>query len=596
MNKMIMSGNEAVARGFYEGGGHFAAAYPGTPSTEILENIGGLYKDDIYSEWSPNEKVAAEAASGASIGGMRSICTFKHVGMNVAADPIFTMGYCGVNGALVFVTADDPACHSSQNEQDNRLYAPHAKLAMVEPSDSQECKDFMIKAMELSEEYDVPVLFRMTTRVCHSKSVVELGERQNVPVKQYEGNAAKYSMLPVNAKKRHIVREDLLAKMEEYSNSSELNRVEEVPGAKIGIITSGISYQYVKDVFGDTASVLKLGLTNPLPRKLMADFAAKYETLYIVEEGEPYLENTVKALGFTNAIGKDKLTIQGEFNTKVVRDSLLGASDEFRYQVEQVNVPARPPVLCAGCPHRGFYFALSKMRDKFVSLGDIGCYALAINPPLNGFDTCICMGSGFSSLVGLSRALKAQGDNRKAIGELGDSTFFHSGLTSLIDIVASESNVVACILDNSITAMTGHQQNPGTTKNLMGYESPAIDIESVVRSLGIDDDHLRVFDPVDQEAAKEALEAALAAEGPFVIITKRPCVLIKEVQKANAGKHVQMNPDKCVGCRQCMKIACPSIAFDEENKKAYIADPANCNQCGLCMQQCKFEAIEKVGE
>ena len=328
----------------------------------------------------------------------------------------------------------------------------------------------------------------------------------------------------------------------------------------------------------------------------MADFASKYETLYVVEEGEPYLENAVKALGFTNAIGKEKLTIQGEFNTKVVRDSLIGVQDEFRYQVENVNVPARPPVLCAGCPHRGFYFALSKMRDKFVSLGDIGCYALAINPPLNGFDTCICMGSGFSSLVGLSRALKAQGDSRKAIGELGDSTFFHSGLTSLIDIVASESNVVACILDNSITAMTGHQQNPGTTKNLMGYESPAIDIESVVRSLGIDDDHLRVFDPVDQEAAKEALEASLKAEGPFVIITKRPCALIKEVQKANAGKHVRMNPEKCVGCRQCMKIACPSIAFDEANKKAYIADTANCNRCGLCIQQCKFDAIEKVGE
>ena len=596
MSKVIMSGNEAVARGFYEGGGHFAAAYPGTPSTEILENIGGLYKDVIYSEWSPNEKVAAEAASGASIGGMRALCTFKHVGMNVAADPIFTMGYCGVNGALVFLTADDPACHSSQNEQDNRLYAPHAKLAMVESSDSQECKDYMIKAMELSEQFDIPVLFRMTTRVCHSKSVVELGERKEVPVKTYEGNAAKYSMLPVNAKKRHIIREDLLAEMEEYSNTSELNRVEEVPGAKIGIITSGISYQYVKEVFADTASVLKLGLTCPLPRKLMADFASKYETLYVVEEGEPYLENAIKTLGFTNAIGKEKLTIQGEFNTKVVRDSLLGVQDEFSYKVDSVNVPGRPPVLCAGCPHRGFYFALSKMRDKFVSLGDIGCYALAINPPLSGFDTCVCMGSGFSLLVGLSRALKAQGDTRKAIGELGDSTFFHSGLTSLIDIVASESNVVACILDNSITAMTGHQQNPGTTKNLMGYESPAIDIESAVRSLGIDDDHLRVFDPVDQEAAKEALEAALKAEGPFVIITKRPCALIKEVQKANAGKHVRMNPDKCVGCKQCMKIACPSIAFDAENKKAYIADTANCNQCGLCIQQCKFDAIERIGE
>ena len=596
MSKMIMSGNEAVARGCYEAGVHFAAAYPGTPSTEILENIGGLYKDAIYAEWAPNEKVAAEAALGASIGGMRAICTFKHVGMNVAADPIFTAGYTGVNGGLVFVTADDPACHSSQNEQDNRLYAPHAKLAMIEASDSQECRDYIKKAYELSEEFDIPVLFRMTTRVCHSKSVVELGERSEVPVKQYEKHPEKYSMLPVNARKRHVIREDLLDKLEEYAYTSELNRMEEVEGSDTGIITSGISYQYVKEVFGDTVSVLKMGLTHPLSRRLLTEFASRYPHLIVVEEGEPYLENAVKALGFTQVTGKDKLTIQGEFNTKVVRDSLLGKEDAFSYTVEDAKVPSRPPVLCAGCPHRGFYYALSRQSDKFVSMGDIGCYALAVNPPLNGFDTCICMGAGFSTLVGLSRALKAQGDSRKAIGEMGDSTFFHSGITSLIDIIASETDAVACILDNSITAMTGHQQNPGTQKNLMGYESPAIDIESVVRALGIDDAHLRVFDPVDQSAAREALEAAYAAKGPFVIITKRPCALIKEVQRANAGKHVRINPDTCVGCKQCMKIACPSLAFDSEQKKAYVADTANCNQCGLCMQQCKFGAIEKAGE
>ena len=596
MSKLIMSGNEAVARGCYEAGVHFAAAYPGTPSTEILENIGGLYRDEIYSEWSPNEKVAAEAALGASIGGMRAICTFKHVGMNVAADPIFTAGYCGVNGGLVYVTADDPACHSSQNEQDNRLYAPHAKLAMIEPSDSQECKDFLKKAYEISEAFDTPVLFRMTTRVCHSKSVVELGERQEVPVRKYEKHPEKYSMLPVNARKRHIIREELLGKLEEYSYTSDLNRVEEVKGTDTGVITSGISYQYVKDVFGDSVSVLKMGLTHPLSKKLLTEFASKYEKIIVVEEGEPYLENAVKTLGFTNVTGKDKLTIQGEFNTKVVRDSLLGEQDTFRYKAEGVEVPARPPVLCAGCPHRGFYYALSKQAEKFVSAGDIGCYALAVNPPLNGFDTCICMGAGFSALVGLSRALKAQGDTRKAIGELGDSTFFHSGLTSLIDIVASETNAVAVILDNSITAMTGHQENPGTVRNLMGYESPAIDIVALVKALGIDDDHLRIFDPIDQEAAKEALEAAYQAEGPFVIITKRPCALIKEVQKANAGKHVAIDPDKCVGCRQCMKVACPSLAFDGEKKKAYVADTANCNRCGLCIQQCKFGAIGKAGE
>ena len=596
MSKQIMSGNEAVARGCYEAGVHFAAAYPGTPSTEILENIGGLYKEEIYSEWAPNEKVAAEAALGASIGGMRAICTFKHVGMNVAADPIFTAGYCGVNAGLVYVTADDPACHSSQNEQDNRLYAPHAKLAMVEPSDSQECKDFIKKAYEISEQFDTPVLFRMTTRVCHSKSVVELGERSEVPVKKYERRPEKYSMLPVNARKRHVIREALLQDLEEYAYTSELNRVEKVEGTDTGVITSGISYQYVKDVFGDSVSVLKMGLTHPLSRRLLQEFASGYKHLIVVEEGEPYLENALKILGFTNVTGKDKLTIQGEFNTRVVRDSLLGKQEVFSYQVEGVQAPPRPPVLCAGCPHRGFYYALSRQSDKFVSSGDIGCYALAVNPPLNGFDTCICMGAGFSSLVGLSRALKAQGDTRKAIGELGDSTFFHSGLTSLIDIVASQTNAVAVILDNSITAMTGHQENPGTVRNLMGYESPAIGIEALVRALGIDDDHLRIFDPIDQEAAKEALEAAYQAEGPFVIITKRPCALIKEVARANAGKHVQIDPDKCVGCKQCMKVACPSLAFDSEAKKAYVADTANCNQCGLCLQQCKFGAIGKAGE
>ena len=616
MSKLIMSGNEAVARGCYEAGVHFAAAYPGTPSTEILENIGGLYKDEIYAEWAPNEKVAAEAALGASIGGMRAICTFKHVGMNVAADPIFTAGYCGVNGGLVYVTADDPACHSSQNEQDNRLYAPHAKLAMIEASDSQECKDFICKAYEISEEFDIPVLFRMTTRVCHSKSVVETGERTAVPVRPYVKDPSKYSMLPVNARKRHVVREDLLAKLEEYAYTSGLNKLEESPHADTGIITSGISYQYVKEVFcpdgqSDKVSILKMGLTYPLSKRLLQEFASRYEHLIIVEEGEPYLENAVRCLGFTRLTGKDKLTIQGEFNTRVVRDSLkeelvrleLSASEAdqetacrsgSQQDAGMIAVPARPPVLCAGCPHRGFYYALSRQSDKFVSMGDIGCYALAVSPPLNGFDTCICMGAGFSTLVGLSRALKAQQDPRKAIGEMGDSTFFHSGITSLIDIVASESDAVAVILDNSITAMTGHQQNPGTTKNLMGYESPAISIEAVVRALGIDDDHLRIFDPVDQEAAKEALEAAYAAQGPFVIITKRPCALIKEVQKANAGKHVSIDPEKCVGCRQCMKIACPSLAFDADAKKAYVADTANCNQCGLCMQQCKFGAIGKA--
>ena len=588
-----MSGDEAVARGAYEAGCHLAAAYPGTPSTEILENIGALYKDDIYSQWACNEKVAAEIAVGASIGGERVICAMKHVGMNVAADPIFTMGYAGVTGGLVFVTADDPGCHSSQNEQDNRLYAPHAKIAMIEASDSQECLDFARAAFDLSEKFDTPILFRMTTRVCHSKSVVELGERVEVPVKKYERKTDKYAMLPGTARARHKIREELLIEMEEYANDCMFNKVEEAAGSKVGIITSGISYQYVKEVFGDSVGVLKLGLTFPLPRKLLADFASKYETVYIVEEGEPYIENAVKALGFTGVIGKAKLPILGEFDTGVVRRALTESVKPDTYIVDTV-APGRPPVLCAGCPHRGFYYALSTKMKNFVSVGDIGCYALSVSAPLNGFDYSICMGSGLSSIIGLSKALERQGDTRKAIGQLGDSTFFHSGLNSLIDVVASQANVVACVLDNSITAMTGHQENPGTGHNLMGYETPKIDIVSLIKATGLEESRIRVVDPIDLDAVKKALDDAYATKGPFVIVTKMPCALIKEVARTTANKYCEIDQDKCTGCKSCMKIACPAMQFSD--KKAQIVDKANCTACGLCMQMCKFDAIGKVGE
>ncbi len=588
-----MSGDEAVARGAYEAGCHLAAAYPGTPSTEILENIGAKYKDDIYSQWACNEKVAAEIAAGASIGGERALCAMKHVGMNVAADPIFTMGYAGVNGGLVIVSADDPGCHSSQNEQDNRLYAQHAKLACVEAADSQECIDFTKEAFELSEKFDIPVLFRMTTRVCHSKSVVELGERKEVEVKKYERNIGKYAMLPSTARARHKIREELLLEMAEYGNDCPFNKVEEVAGSKVGIITSGISYQYVKEVFEDSVSVLKLGLTYPLPSKLLSDFASKYETVYVVEEGEPYLENALKALGFTGVIGKDKLPILGEFDTGVVRDCLTEATKPESYKVETV-APGRPPVLCAGCPHRGFYYALSTKMKNFVSAGDIGCYALSLHAPLNGFDYSICMGSGISSIIGLSKALERQGDKRKAIGQLGDSTFFHSGLNSLIDVVASEANVVACVLDNSITAMTGHQENPGTAKNLMGYETPQIDIVSLIKATGLDESRIRVVSAIDLDACKKALDDAYATEGPFVIVTKEPCALIKEVAKSKANMYCEIDQDKCVGCKACMKIACPAMAFSDG--KAQIVDKGNCTACGVCMQLCKFDAIGKVGE
>ena len=589
MEKVILSGDEAVARGAYEGGCTVAAAYPGTPSTEILEDV-VKYKDKIYCEWSCNEKVAAELVSGASIGGARALVAMKHVGMNVATDPIFTMGYAGVNGGMVIVSADDPGCHSSQNEQDNRLYAPHAKIGMMEPSDSQECKDFTKAAFEISEKFDVPMLIRMTTRVCHAKSVVELGERDEVGVKKYERNTGKYAMLPAVARKRHIAREELLAKMEEYSNDCPFNKVEN-NGSKIGIITSGVSYEHAKEVFDDKADFLKLGLTYPLPYKLIKDFASKYETLYVIEENDPYLEKEVKALGFTNAIGKDKLPICNELNAQIVREALTDEKTPEGYKLA-TEVPGRAPALCAGCPHRGFFYALSKRLDKVVPVGDIGCYALGSAAPLNGFDYSICMGAGFSSIIGLAKALELQGDTRKALGMVGDSTFFHSGLTSLINAVASQANVVCVVLDNSITAMTGHQDNPGTAKNLMGEPTPVVDIVSLIKATGIQDDHLSIVDPIDLKTVEEAIDKAIASDGVYVIVTKRPCVMIKEIQKANAGKHCRINSEKCVGCKMCMKIACPAISLKDGRP---VIDESSCTQCGLCMEMCKIGAIEKVG-
>ena len=592
MSKVIMTGNEAVARGAYEAGCYVAAAYPGTPSTEILENVGEHYSADIYSQWACNEKVAAEIVSGASIGGARALCAMKHVGMNVAMDPIFTMAYAGVNGGLVIVTADDPGCHSSQNEQDNRLYAPHAKLAMLEPSDSEECKEFTKAAFALSERFDIPVLLRMTTRVCHSKGLVELEERENVPVRKYERRADKFAMLPAVARVRHMIREESLADMENYSNACSYNRVENTGGSKVGVITSGISYQYAKEVFGDTVNYLKLGLTFPLPRNLIREFAARMDTLYIIEENEPYLENAVRAMGFA-CIGKDKIPVCGELNTEIVRRCLLGDSTGAGYEVP-AQAPARPPVMCAGCPHRGFFYTVSKNLKKVVPAGDIGCYALGINEPLNGFDYSICMGAGLSSIIGLAKALELQGDSRKALGMVGDSTFFHSGMNSLVDVVSAEANVIACVLDNSITAMTGHQQNPGTARNLMGLPSPQMDLVALIRATGIGEDRIQVVDPIDLEALQAAIDAGLAVTGPFVIVTKSPCALLKEVIKANAGKHCVIHSDRCKGCKMCMKVACPAIAF--ENGKAVIADVASCNGCGLCKQMCKFDAIERIGE
>jgi len=586
----MMSGNEAIARGAYEAGCAVAAAYPGTPSTEILESL-SAYRDDIFCHWACNEKVAAEIALGAAIGGARALCAMKHVGVNVAADPLFSMGYSGVNGGLVVVSADDPGCHSSQNEQDNRLYAPHMKIGMMEPSDSEECRVFTAAAFELSERFDVPMLIRVTTRICHSKSLVSAGERTGTPVRNYVRDPGKYAMLPATARSRHAIRERLLLEMEEYANDCPYNRIEMGTDRKIGIITSGISYQYAKEAFGEAAGFLKLGLTYPYPRKLIREFASQFETIYVIEENDPYLENAVRSLGI-DCIGKDRLPICGELDAQIIRRYLIGETRTDIYGTD-AEIPSRPPVLCAGCPHRGFFHGVNRNLKRIVAVGDIGCYSLGVNPPLNGLDYLICMGSGFSSMIGLAKALELQGDPRKVLGMLGDSTFFHSGITSLIDIVATNANVIACILDNSITAMTGHQDNPGTGRSITGDAIPVIDIESVVRSLGINDDRLRVIDPLDRDSVLEAIESGINTKGPFVIIAKSPCALLRETVRKNAGRCCVVDADKCTGCKQCLRIACPAVSF--ENRKARIDVNAGCNGCGLCMQVCPAGAIGRTG-
>ena len=588
--KVIMTGDEAVARGAWEAGVTVAAAYPGTPSTEIMEALGTEYKQDVHAQWACNEKVALEIAVGASIGGARSLASMKHVGMNVAADPLFTAAYTGVNGGLVVVSADDPGFHSSQNEQDNRHYAKSAKLLLLEPSDSQECADFTRAAFELSERFDMVAMIRITTRVCHSKSLVELSERSDCGVKPYVRNPGKYAMLPANARVRHSALEAHLKEAAAYADTCPMNRAEWNDTA-IGVITSGISYQHARDVFGDTVSYLKLGMTNPMPDNLIRDFCQKVDKIYIIEEGDPFLEDAVRRLGF-DPLGKAVVPAEGELNAAIVRKAFLGIEPPEAPKVDAA-APARPPVLCAGCPHRGFYQALRKYAKKIVRCGDIGCYSLGVSAPMEGFDLAICMGGGFSTAIGMSYALAQQGDDRKVFGMLGDSTFFHSGMTGLVDIVHSDANVCACVLDNSITAMTGHQQNPGTPVDLMGQDAAPVAIEAVVRATGLPEERIRIVDPVDQAAMDEAVTAALAVTGPFVIISRRPCALLKDFIKANNGRHCVVNSDKCVGCRQCMSIACPAMSF--RDGKAMVSDTASCTGCGLCMQMCRLGAIERIG-
>ena len=584
--KHLMSGNEATARGVYEAGIKVCSAYPGTPSTEILENL-PQYGKDVYCEWAPNEKVATEVAYGASVAGSRSFCTMKMVGLNVAADPLFTAGYMGVNGAYVVVTADDPSCHSSQNEQDNRHYARAAKIAMVEPSDAQECKDFVRLACEISEEFDTPVLYRTTTRVCHSKGLVEFGERVEHVAPTYARNTRKYVCAPANAYLNHPIVEERLVKLAEYGCTraleNGLNKVELGDG-KVGVITASISYQYAKEVFPEGTSFLKLGLTYPLPMDLIRDFAKKVEKLYIIEELDPFMEDEIKAAGI-DCVGKELTGKLYELNTELVRERVLGIKPAYK-TVDEVKVAKRPPALCPGCPHRGFFYTLSKNKN-YVVTGDIGCYTLGFAPPLNCMDVCICMGGGFSAGMGMAKSFQREGVTDKVVfGVMGDSTFFHSGMTGAAEIIYNKGNLIPVVLDNSITGMTGHQENPGSGRNLQGDIAEALKIEDILAAYGYK--NIYIVDPQDLEAMEQAVQNALASEVPAAIITRRPCLLIKRI-KHDIGQCV-VDEEKCVGCKRCLKVACPAVTI--RDKKAHI-DPNQCVGCTVCAQVCPKGAISR---
>lgn len=589
--KKFMTGNEAVARGAYEAGIAYASAYPGTPSTEILENI-ALYKDDIVAEWGPNEKVALETAIGASMAGARSLCAMKMVGVNVAADPLFTYAYMGVNGALVLISADDPGMASSQNEQDNRHYAKFAKVAMLEPSDSQECKDMIKTAVEISEKFDTTVLFRMTQRVCHSKGLVELGEKGETPIKDYVRNNAKFDAVPAVSKALRVKLEDRLQKLEEFSNETNLNFIE-WNDKKIGVITSGVSYQYAKEVFGDKASYCKLGFTYPLPMNKLKAFASQVDTLYVIEELEPYMEEQLKANGIS-CIGKEKIPNMGELNTDIVASSLFGTKKEL-IETDTEKVVGRPPTLCAGCPHRGFFYELGKLKNVLMS-GDIGCYGLGGADPLKGKDCCICMGGSAGVAHGAQKVFEKFGKNMKSVATMGDSTFFHTGINGLINILYNKGNVVTCILDNRTTGMTGHQENPGTGFTLQGEDTNILDIEKVVRGLGCE--NVKTINPHDLKSVKETLKWALDTEGPSVIITRYPCALKRysEADKKEFGildKKYYVDEDLCIGCRKCTMTGCPAVVFQTEKKKSSINE-AQCVGCSVCSQVCPKDAILRM--
>jgi indolepyruvate ferredoxin oxidoreductase alpha subunit len=587
--KQLMTGNEAIARGAYEAGLTFASAYPGTPSTEILENI-VQYKKDIYCEWAPNEKVALEAAIGASIAGARSMAAMKHVGVNVAADPLFTVAYTGVTGGCVLISADDPGMHSSQNEQDNRNYATAARVLMLEPSNSQEAKDLMKLGLELSEKFDTPVLLRVTTRICHSKSLVELEDRVEKPIVPYVKNIAKYVATPANGKvlRRKLI--DRLKAMEEYSNTAAINEAE-YNGTEIGVVSAGVAYQYAREVFGDQASYLKLGMTFPMPTEKIKEFASKVKKLYVVEEMDPYIENHLKMAGI-KCIGKEIIPEMDELNTDIVRKAVFGVSTETLKSDKDAVV--RPPSLCAGCPHRGLFYALKKKKDIIIT-GDIGCYTLGSAAPLSAMDTCICMGGSISAGHGAAMALKKNGSDMKVVSVIGDSTFFHTGVNSLMDVVYNRGNSVSVILDNRITGMTGHQQNPGTGFTLMGDPTNEVDIPMLCKAIGVKGDNIYIINPLDLTETDNALTDALSKDEPTVIIAKWPCILKKFSDKDKqefdlSPKRCDIDQEKCKKCKACVKTGCPAITSGDQ----ITINPDSCTGCSVCRQVCPFDAIKEV--
>ena len=572
--KKLFLGNEAVARGLYEAGCRVISSYPGTPSTEITE-YAATY-DEMYSEWAPNEKVACEVAIGASMGGARAFSAMKHVGLNVAADPLYTASYTGVNGGLVIAVADDPGMHSSQNEQDSRHHAIASKIPMLEPADSAECLAFTKRAFELSEEYDTPFFIRLCTRISHSRSLVETTDRVEPPLKEYVKNPAKNVMMPAMARGRHVFVEKRMKALAEFAEFCDLNRTEYYD-TSIGIITSGASYQYAKEALGENASYLKLGMVNPLPVKLIEDFAAKCDKVYVVEELDDIIETHCRKFGIS-VIGKELFPLTGELSQTIVAKKILG--EEKQTLSLKDEIPVRPPVMCCGCPHRGLFYAL-KRENVFVS-GDIGCYTLGSQPPLSAIDTCVCMGASVSGLHGFNTARGSE-QAKKAVAVIGDSTFIHSGITSLIDIAYNKGISTIVILDNSITGMTGHQQNPTTGYTIKGDPTAAVSLEKLVQAVGIH--RVRVVDPYDLKETQKALKEELAVEEPSVIIARRPCALLKYVKHKPSLK---VDREKCRSCKACLRIGCPAISMREG--KAVI-DHTQCVGCGLCEDLCKFGAI-----